>query len=109
MDLIGETASTPVQYAIASAVFVVIALIAGSLVLRRESTETPVRSLANDPMVTGERNSIAHILVEVLGWIIAIPYSLFDKTAAGLTSTRKNVARELRDFATHYGKSGSGD
>ena len=107
--VIGETASTPVQYAIASAVFVVIALIAGSLVLRRESTETPVRSLANDPMVTGERNSIAHILVEVLGWIIAIPYSLFDKTAAGLTSTRKNVARELRDFATHYGKSGSGD
>ena len=107
--VIGETASTPVQYAIASAVFVVIALIAGSLVLRRESTETPVRSLANDPMVTGERNSIAHILVEVLGWIIEIPYSLFDKTAACLTSTRKNVARELRDFATHYGKSGSGD
>ncbi|MGV2437865.1 MAG UNVERIFIED_CONTAM: hypothetical protein LVT10_25750 [Anaerolineae bacterium] len=59
--VIGETASTPVQYAIASAVFVVIALIAGSLVLRRESNETPVRSLANDPMVTGERTGIAHI------------------------------------------------
>ncbi len=107
--VIGETASTPVQYAIASAVFVVIALIAGSLVLRRESTETPVRSLANDPMVTGERTGIAHILVEVLGWILAIPYNLFDKSVAGLTQARKNVARELRDFASHYGKSESGD
>jgi hypothetical protein len=106
--VIGETASTPVQYAIASAVFVVIALIAGSLVLRRESNETPVRSLANDPMVTGERTGIAHIL-EVLGWILAIPYNLFDKSVAGLTQARKNVARELRDFASHYGKSESGD
>lgn len=77
----GSSQST-VAYGIASAIFFAIVLFGGVLYLRRigktETSEDDMDSLANDPIVTGERSGIGWGVLNLVGGLLAIPFQLLN-------------------------------
>ncbi|MFZ4813210.1 MAG: NADH-quinone oxidoreductase subunit NuoH [Phototrophicaceae bacterium] len=102
---VGDSANSPVLYGVVSTIFFVVLVIGAYLILGRNDDQTAEdeSSLANDPMVTGVSRGPAVIAVELLGNLIAIPYTLFDKLGPKLAQGRDRTVRELREFSATYG------
>ncbi|MDZ4770461.1 MAG: NADH-quinone oxidoreductase subunit NuoH [Chloroflexota bacterium] len=85
--MIGDAFGNPVVYGvIAGAVFMVV-LALGFAVLRRSGDLADKEpALADDPMITGDRQGPAWVGLQVLGALIAIPFALWTFTLKALDS-----------------------
>ena len=102
--VVGETTGSPIAYGLVSTVFFVVLVIGAALIFRDDSErrQVEVPSLANDPVVTGERKGIIPLLVDILGVPIYLLFQMWEKIGAGLMSARRRTAEELREFAGAY-------
>jgi hypothetical protein len=79
--VIGDTFRSTVVYGIFAAVLFVV-VVGGSLYFLtragRGQTEADEPDLADDPIVTGERRGVGYALINVLGALLAMLFSLFD-------------------------------
>lgn len=107
--VVGDTFGTPVAYAVVSGIFFVVLLVGGIFVLRDDSPQTSTRSLADDPMVTGEAKGFIPLGVELLGTLLAIPYQIFEKVGGKLVQGRNRTVTELREFSSRYGEPATED
>ena len=104
----------PVAYGVASAViFAVIAVGSVFFLGRPEPEATEDEDLEWDPMITGERTGIAYALLQLVGGLIAIPFSLFNATVQGLEALAKlgedEPEEESEDKTALPSKTGGGD
>ncbi|MEM6283675.1 MAG: NADH-quinone oxidoreductase subunit NuoH [Chloroflexota bacterium] len=101
---VGDSFQSPVAYAISSVIFGVV-LVGGAWLLfsAREDQEEVEVSLADDPMVTGERRGLIPLAVEILGTPISLLYDTFDKLNEKGKRDRAAIAAELREFSSTFG------
>lgn len=81
--VIGDAAQSGVVYALVSGIFFVVIVAGGYFFLRdsgESSEDDAAMDLANDPIVTGERNGLGWALLNLLGGLIAIPFLLIGST-----------------------------
>ena len=77
--VIGDTFQSTTAYLIASGVFFVVIVAGGYLLLRNQSETSDVAiedDLADDPLITGERNGLGWAALTFLGTLVAIPFVL---------------------------------
>jgi NADH-quinone oxidoreductase subunit H len=97
--VIGDTASSPVAYGISSTVFLIVVAGLGYLLFGRPSAAEDVEpSLADDPVVTGERKGGIALAIDLLGSLVSILYGVFEKLGLVLGRARQRTVEELRDF-----------
>jgi NADH-quinone oxidoreductase subunit H len=108
--VVGETTGSPVAYGATVTAFGLV-LVAGAYFIfrNREDEYEPELSLANDPVVTGERQGVGPLLVDILGTAISLLYSIFDKLGPKFEQARTRTAEELRDFSQTFGTPKSND
>lgn len=102
--VVGETTGSPIAYGIVSSIFFVLLVIGAFLIFREDSERRVVEpsTLADDPMVTGERKGLVPLLVDILGVPIYLLFQMWEKIGASITSARRRTAEELRDFSSTY-------
>lgn len=102
--VVGDTTNSPIMYGVVSAIFFIVMLVGGVLVMGRDNNATPDYSaLANDPMVTGERKGLVPLLLDLLGTVLAIPFGMYEKLAPKVAEGRQQTLAELREFNARYG------
>jgi len=102
--VVGDSFGTPFAYAVVSGIFFVLLLLGGVFVLgREEQVPTDMTSLANDPVVTGERNGPIPVLLSLLDAALSILYNGFEKVGGNLSRGRERVVAELREFNAEFG------
>ncbi len=86
-----QSGGNPLVYGLVSGILLVIAGIAGyGLLVRGRSDAEPEPALENDPMITGDRRSIGWVLINLIGGLIAVPFSLYNITVRAF-QTGKDV------------------
>ena len=102
--VVGETTGSPIAYGLVSAAFFIVLVIAAALIFREdtEGRQLEPPSLADDPVVTGERKGVIPLLVDILGVPIYLLFQMWEKIGAGLMTARRRTAEELRDFSGAY-------
>jgi NADH-quinone oxidoreductase subunit H len=102
--VVGDTFGTPIAYAVVSGIFFLLMLLGGVFVLgREEQGPVDLTALANDPVVTGERNGVVPVLLSLLDTALAILYNGFEKVGGNLARGRERVVAELREFNAEFG------
>lgn len=85
--LIGDTLGNPMAYGIVSGAVFALVIIIGLYLLRRSGElEQEPASLADDPIITGERTGFGAVALQVLGGLLAIPFALYNFTLKALDS-----------------------
>ena len=78
--VIGDAFQSPTVYGVISGLFFVVVVGGGYFFLRAEGSQdaeaAPERDLADDPVITGERNGLGWALLNLLGGFVAIPFLL---------------------------------
>ena len=77
--VIGEELQSSTAYAVVSGIFFLVVVISGYLILRRSGTMEPIQDepdLADDPIITGEKRSLGWILIQIVGFLVAIPFAI---------------------------------
>lgn len=96
--VVGDTFKSTTAYAIAAGILFAL-VVAGSLIyLRRAGKpegEDERDSLADDPIVTGERRGIGWAILNFVGALLAIPFGLLEFT----TQQLENIAKIAEDKA----------
>ncbi|MEO0562755.1 MAG: NADH-quinone oxidoreductase subunit NuoH [Chloroflexota bacterium] len=102
--VVGDTFGTPIAYGVVSGIFFVVLLLGGVAVLGREDEDAEQEtSLADDPIVTGERKGAIPLMIDVLGTGIAVIFGAVEKIGGNLNRGRTRVVQELRDFNAEFG------
>ena len=103
--VVGDTFGTPLAYGVVSGIFFILLLLGGIAVLGREEQESvDLTSLADDPMVTGERKGVVTLLLDLLDAALSILYGAFEKIGGNLSRGRTRLVTELREFNSEYGE-----
>lgn len=101
--VVGDSAGSPLVYAITSGIFFVVLVVAAYFILNdRDDRLAPETSLADDPVVTGERKGVMPVLIDALGTPISLLYGIFDKMGPRLQRAREGTVDTLRDFSKAY-------
>ncbi len=108
--VVGDSFQSPIAYGVSVVVFGLV-LVAGAYFIfsNREDEYEPESSLADDPVVTGERKGLVALAVDILGTPISLLYDIFDKLGPKLEQARTRTAEELRDFSQTFGSTKSDD
>jgi NADH-quinone oxidoreductase subunit H len=102
--VVGDTFGTPIAYGIVSGIFFVLLLIGGVAVLGRDEQEpVDLSTLAQDPVVTGERKGSVVLLLDILDAALSVLFGAYEKISAGLVRSRNSIATELREFNSEFG------
>lgn len=83
--VLGDLFDSPVVYGMAGAVFFVLIVGGVWLIIGRERREEEEEQ-ALDPMITGERGGLGHVVLNVVGGLLAVPFVLFRYTLNALDS-----------------------
>jgi NADH-quinone oxidoreductase subunit H len=78
--LVGDAFGSPIAYAIVSGIIFVIVVAVGYLFLRDPSEASKEIPLEEDPMITGERRGLGWAILQIVGAVLAIPFSLYSAT-----------------------------
>jgi NADH-quinone oxidoreductase subunit H len=78
--LIADTFQSPIVYAVVSGIIFVIVFGIGYWLLRQSGADVEDVPLEDDPMVTGERRGLGWTILQVVGALLAIPFSLYEMT-----------------------------
>ncbi|MBZ0283945.1 MAG: NADH-quinone oxidoreductase subunit NuoH [Anaerolineae bacterium] len=96
--VVGDTFKSTAAYGVAAGILFAL-VVAGSVIyLRRAGKpegEDELDSLADDPIVTGERRGIGWAVLNVVGALLAIPFGLLEFT----TQQLENIAKIAEDKA----------
>jgi NADH-quinone oxidoreductase subunit H len=103
--LIGDLFGSPVAYGIAAGILFVVVVGGGYLLLRRSGDIAEAEpTLENDPMITGERNDIGWVGIQLLGSLIAIPFALWNFTINALERLAQLAPDEKKDESSTESK-----
>jgi NADH-quinone oxidoreductase subunit H len=103
--VVGDTFGTPIAYGVVSALFFALMLLAGVAILGREEPQPDDSpSLADDPMVTGERKGAIPVLVDTLDALFGILFGAYEKIGGNLSRGRTRLVSELREFNAEFGE-----
>ena len=101
--VIGDVANSSTVYTIVSFIFFVVVVVAGYLILRGSGDEDTVSTEAddywNDPAITGERRNLGWIAIQVVGFLIAIPFAMVEWTIKVLESSARFFTGESDETA----------
>jgi NADH-quinone oxidoreductase subunit H len=99
--LVGDTANSPVAYALVSGIIFVLVVAGGWYVMRRSGElEQEPATLEDDPIITGERRGMGAVGLQVLGGLLAVPFILYNFTLKALDSLA-SLAPEEKPAAEH--------
>lgn len=89
--VIGDTlGANAIVYGLVAGVLLTGALVFGYFVLVRGQQDVAEPDLSDDPIVTGERRSLAWVAINLIGGLVAIPFALYNLTMALL-----NIGKRL--------------
>jgi NADH-quinone oxidoreductase subunit H len=102
--VVGDTFGSPIAYGVVSAIFFVLLMLGGLFVLgREEDRPADLADLAKDPIITGERQGVAPLLLTLLDTTLGILYGAFEKIGGNLSRGRRRIVEELREFNSEFG------
>jgi NADH-quinone oxidoreductase subunit H len=78
--LIADTIGSPIAYAIVSGVIFVLIVGIGYWLLKRSGAADDEVPFEDDPIITGERKGLGWAILEVVGAILSVPFSLYSAT-----------------------------
>jgi NADH-quinone oxidoreductase subunit H len=101
--VVGEELGTT-AYIVASAIMFVIVLAGGYVFLggRANAEEDEADDLETDPVITGEAYGLGHIILQVIGGLLAIPFVLWDVTVGALKAVLR-VAIGFLEYVARLG------
>lgn len=96
--MVGDALGNPAAYGVVAGIFFVAILIGGYLVLRQSGDLAPsAPAMEDDPIITGERRGVAWVGLQVLGGLIAIPFSLWNFTLRALDNLAALAPEDKKD------------
>jgi NADH-quinone oxidoreductase subunit H len=84
--VVGDSFQSPIAYGIVAGIVFVVVMGAGYWLLRRSGQDAEEVALEDDPIITGERRGIGWVILQVVGGLLAIPFSLYNATLKWLDS-----------------------
>ncbi|MCY3906014.1 MAG: NADH-quinone oxidoreductase subunit H, partial [Anaerolineaceae bacterium] len=102
--VLGDLFDSPVIYGMAGAIFFVLIVGGAWLIMGRERREEEDPAL--DPMITGERGGLGHVVLNVVGGLLAVPFVLFRYTLNALDSLAGVAAGDAADMSGEAGSPG---
>lgn len=100
---IGDSADSPILYGVVSTVFFIVVAGIALMLFGRDDDALVESSLADDPMVTGERKGVVALLVDILGTLFSVLFGIYEKLTPKLQEARTRTVEELREFSSAYG------
>ena len=103
--VLGDLFDSPIVYGMAGAIFFVLIVGGAWLIIGRERREEEEQAL--DPMITGERGGFGHVILNVVGGLLAVPFVMFRYTLSALDSlagVAASDATEVTGEATGSGQ-----
>ena len=94
--VLGDLFNSPVVYGMAGAVFFVLIVGGAWLLLGRERQQEQEEAL--DPMITGERGGLGHVILNIVGGLLAVPFVLYRYTLTALDSLAGVAAGETGEM-----------
>ncbi|MBE0690361.1 MAG: NADH-quinone oxidoreductase subunit H, partial [Anaerolineae bacterium] len=84
--VIGDTFASPIVYAVVAGIIFVVVIGGGYWLLRRSGQDIQPVPLEEDPIITGERRSIGWLVLQVIGGLLSVPFTLYNAALKWLDS-----------------------
>lgn len=96
--MIGDALDSPFAYGIAAGVFFVVVVSIGFTLLRRSGDIAQTEpALEDDPIITGDRQGLGWVGLQILGAVIAIPFALWNFTIKALENLASLAPEEKKE------------
>jgi len=78
--VIGDTFASPIVYGVVAGIIFVLVIGGGYWLLRRSGQDVQPIALEDDPIITGERRGLGWLVLQVVGALLSVPFTLYSAT-----------------------------